>query len=55
MLPTSRSPLAIIWRDDFFPGSLHGEVLAVGVEGTTDAAVLWEAERQSAASKSWGN
>jgi len=35
---------------------LHGEVLAVGVEGTTDAAVFWEAERlASAASKSWGN
>lgn len=56
MLPTSRSPLAIIWRDDFFPGSLHGEVLAVGAEETIVAAVLWEPERLgSAASKSWGN
>lgn len=55
MLPTSRSPLAIIWRDDFFPGSLHGEVLAVGVEGTTDAAVFWAERLASAASKSWGN
>jgi hypothetical protein len=39
MLPTSRIPLAIIWRD-FLPASLHGEVLEVGVEGTTDAAVF---------------
>jgi len=35
---------------------LHGEVLAVGVEGMTDAAVFCEAERlASVASRSWGN
>jgi hypothetical protein len=54
MLPASRSPLAIICREDFLPGSLHGDVR---VEGTTVAAVVSEAGRLAfmAASKSWGN
>ena len=57
MLPTSRSPLAIICREDFLPGSLHDDVLAVWVEGTSVPAVVWEAAKLAsmAVSKSWGN
>ena len=57
MLPTSRSPLAIICREDFLPGSLHGDVLAFWVEGTAVPAVDCEAGRLAsmAVSKSWGN
>lgn len=56
MLPAKRRPLAIICRDDFFPGSLHDEVLAVSVEVTTPAAVFWTLLLASiAASKSGGN
>jgi len=57
MLPTSRSPLAIICREDFLPGSLHDDVLAVWVEGTAVPAVVWEAAKLAsmAVSKSWGN
>jgi hypothetical protein len=57
MLPTKRSPLAIICLDDFFPDSLHDDVLAVSAEVTSLAAVFWGVGSLAsmAASKSWGN